>query len=170
VKVVHESAAVDFDEVYRTYRERTFRLCRRLTGDPHSAEDAFQEAFLAIHRALPRFRGEAKLSTWIYRIVARTALRARAKRARTCAELTADVPAPTRADADAEEDHDAVRRAIAALPAEHRVVLELFGVEELTSGEIAELLGIPEGTVWSRLHTARKQLARRLATKHHPEN
>jgi RNA polymerase sigma-70 factor (ECF subfamily) len=150
-----------FEEIFRAHGARALALCERLCGSRSMAEDAVQETFLEVYRGLAGFRGEAQIGTWIYRIALRTALRMRARRPAT-AEIT-DELAP-----DPIEPHDAlvarervrhVQRAFDALPAEQRAVVALFAVDGLSHGEIAQILGIPEGTVWSRLHKGRKALA-----------
>lgn len=150
-----------FDALFRALRKPVLALCLHLTGRRDDAEDALQETFLSVHRALPRFRAEARVSTWVYRIALRAALRVRARR-------------PEPREPETEPAHDGepamaarleARRLAAALgrlPAEQRAVISLFAVEGLTHREIAEVLGVPEGTVWSRLHAARKRLAAEL--------
>ena len=140
---------------------RVLSLCLHLTGSPGDAEDAAQEVFLAVFRDLPKFRGESRLSTWIYRIAVRTAFRVKAKRPRTVPldlESATETPDP----ALQRERSRHLARALANLSAEHRTVLALFALDGLSHREIAETLGIPEGTVWSRLHLARKKLAAEL--------
>jgi RNA polymerase sigma-70 factor (ECF subfamily) len=133
-----------------------------VTGRRADAEDATQEVFLAVHAALPRFRGEPRLSTWVYRIALRAALRVRAGR-RDGEPFDAGIPAGGGEGEVAWRDEARrVAAALGRLPAEHRLVLSLFGVEALTHGEAAEVLGVPEGTAWSRLHAARRALAAAL--------
>lgn len=154
-----------FDELFAQLRHPVFALCLRLTGNRADAEDAFQEAWLAIHAGLPRFRGESQSSTWVYRIALRIGLRARSRRRDHESELPATADPRLRADEQllaAERDRK-VAEALGALGADHRTVLSLFAVEELSQKEIAAVLGVPEGTVWSRLHAARKKLAASLA-------
>jgi len=148
-----------FEQIFHVHRGRVFALCQRLCGNRALAEDAFQDTFLDVYRGLRGFRGEAQLGTWIYRIAMRTALRLRA---RTPTPVDADFEPPAAAPHAALEARDHARRvqaALDALPAEQRTVIALFAVEGLSHGEIAEILGVPEGTVWSRLHKARKALA-----------
>jgi RNA polymerase sigma-70 factor (ECF subfamily) len=155
----------DFTALYRDLREPILALCRNIVGDAAEAEDALQETFLAVYHALPRFRGESKPSTWVYRIAIRTALRQASRfRRRSMEPLTADPPAAVSGDpAEARELSERLDAAMARLPVEHRTVLSLFSVEGLAHEEIATILGIPIGTVWSRLHTARKKLRKILA-------
>jgi RNA polymerase sigma-70 factor (ECF subfamily) len=153
-------APPSFDEVYRDCHRQVFALCRHVLGNPSDAQDALQETFLAVAQALPRFGGESSVKTWVHRIAIRVAIKLRARRPLhdelDHASDTGHDPTAQRAEADA------VTRAMAGLSFEHRLVLSLFGVAGLSHGEIAETLGIPEGTVWSRLHHAKKQLAAAL--------
>jgi RNA polymerase sigma-70 factor (ECF subfamily) len=159
-----EGRAAIIRELFLAHRERILALCLHATGRKTEAEDALQETFLAVHRALPGFRGEARLSTWVYRIALRAAAATRARRRPTeplLDEVADAAPGPDRA---AEGRIEAARlgRALDQMGAEHRMILSLFAVEGLRHGEIAEILGVPEGTVWSRLHAARKALGRAL--------
>jgi len=116
---------------------------------------------------LRTFRGDAQLSTWIYRVAIREALALRARKAPTTelehAESLPSPAAPLDALAAARQQARAVQAAFRTLSAEHQAVLSLFAVEGLKHKQIAEVLGIPEGTVWYRLHEARKALRARLS-------
>lgn len=159
---VRTDAKATFTEIFEAFRKPVLGLCLHLTGNGADAEDATQEVFLAVFQALPKFRGESKLSTWIYRIAIRTAFRVKAKRPKT-EPLEREPEAPPGADPAIErENARRLSQALVRLSAEHRVVLALFAIEGLSHREISELLGIPEGTVWSRLHAARKKLASEL--------
>lgn len=152
-------------DVFRTFREPVLSLCLHLTGRRADAEDVLQDVFLAVHRALPHFRGESRLSTWIYRIAIRAALEHRARR-RPSEPLDPELPGPSQEDDLVARDRARrLLQAMAALSAEHRTVLSLFAVEGLSHREIAEILGVPEGTVWSRLNLARKRLAAEMAPR-----
>lgn len=152
------------EELFKTHRARVLALCLHLLGDRAEAEDALQETFLAVLRSLNGFRGDANVSTWIYRIALRAALK---RKARLRAHATAPLDAATNTHAEDPreriEQRAELTRALESLSAEHRVVLCLFAIEGLTHKEIAEILGVPEGTIWSRLHAARKRLSASLA-------
>jgi RNA polymerase sigma-70 factor (ECF subfamily) len=153
-----------FRVLFTQLRQPVLTLCTHVTGHRADGEDAAQEAFVSVLRALPQFRGEARPSTWVYRIALHAALRVKARRPHTPAEA-ADVEPPPLDGVRTVGSLDGARHILAAmqrLPAEHRITLALFAVQELRHGEIAEVLGIPEGTVWSRLHAARKRLAAEL--------
>ena len=155
----------DFDALFAELRAPVYKLCFRMLGNRPEAEDATQETFLAVYRALPRFRGEASPRTWVYRIALRCALKLRAQR-RGAAALGDDDGAALRSAAalrpeaalEARDEGRRLQAALASLPAEQRAVLSLSALEGVSHDEIAAILGIPAGTVGSRLHHARKKL------------
>ena len=171
-----------FDELFSRLRAPVLALCGNLCGNRADAEDALQETFLAVHSGLSAFRGESAVTTWVYRIALRVSLRVKSRHHREILDSDRlnqadgnDTQSNIGADAGSREAATGIeaalqarsegRRVLAAmarLPAEQRAVLALFAVEELKHREIAEVLGIPEGTVWSRLHLARKRLAAEL--------
>lgn len=150
-----------FDTVYAETHRSVHALCVSLLGNKADADDVVQDTFINVNRALPGFRGESSVKTWVHRIAIRLAVRHRARRKPT-AELDDNALPEGRTPADAHADADAVARSLDTLSYDHRIVVALFAVEGLTHAEIAETLGIPEGTVWSRLHKAKKQLAAML--------
>jgi RNA polymerase sigma-70 factor (ECF subfamily) len=152
------------DRLFRELRVPLHALCLHLTGRRADAEDAVQEVFVAVHRGLPGFAGASRLTTWIYRIALRAAFRARARR------QDGEPLDPETSGGGGELDmvvRDEARRVASAmerLPAGPRAVLSLFAVEGLSHREIADILGVPEGTVWSRLHAARRMLVESRST------
>jgi len=162
-----------FEELFRAMGGPVYQLCYRITGSAAEADDAVQDCFVAAGEALTSFRGDAALSTWIYRIALRAAWRRKARtRARreepgdegqSAAMTVAVAPGdePER-QAAAREEVRRVTRALATLSEEHQAILSLFAVDGLKHQEIAAVLGVPEGTVWSRLHAARKALVAAL--------
>ena len=158
-----------FEELVIAYQHRVFGVALRMLGNRAEAEEIAQETFLRAHRALPEFRGEARLHTWLYAIASRLCLNRLASADRRLVrgddEALATAPAgePSaaamleRAELDA-----AVREAIAALPEERRIVVVLRDVEGLSYDEIGEALGLEPGTVRSRLHRARLDLKAKL--------
>jgi RNA polymerase sigma-70 factor (ECF subfamily) len=152
-----------FEELFRTFRQPVLSLALHLTGNAGDAEDVVQEVFVSVHKALPSFRGEARLSTWIYRITIRAALAMKARRRETTPLDDVRPSANASSDLDARERARRLEQAMQKLSAEKRTVLSLFALEGLLHKEIADILGIPEGTVWSRLSAARKELIAELA-------
>jgi len=163
-----------FERLVRTHERNVFRLLYRMLGSREEAEDAAQEAFLSLHRHGHRFRREARFSTFLYRVAANAALNRRRSRSRARArelELAqrhvagAQVHAVPRDPEDAThgvEIQDRVQQALQQLPDELRVAVVLYDIEGQSYRDIAETLGIPEGTVKSRIHRARLGLRERL--------
>ncbi|MFP2956294.1 RNA polymerase sigma factor [Myxococcus sp. 1LA] len=160
---VRESA---MRQLYEALSGKLYVLCHGITRDPSDAQDAVQETFLSIQRALPQFRGDAQLSTWAYRIAVRAAVAARTRSERHRGDaVDVEVADPRARIEETFESRERKRRleaAMTTLSLEHRTVLSLFAVEGLSHAQIASVLGIPEGTAWSRLHLARKRLAAAL--------
>jgi len=148
------------------HRERALRLAWRIVGgDEAAAEDVTQEAFLKAYSGLARFRGDAALGTWFYRILVRQAysyLRWRAVRERLAGPSPADPPDPA---PDAPGDPALRRRiaqALAALPRSQRDAFLLIHLEGFTVLETADIMGRAPGTVKSHLHRALQALRRQL--------
>ena len=164
------------DALLRRHHPRLRALCQRLTGDPTDADDACQEALIALVRGLPRFDGRSSFATWAYRVTANTCLdelRRRRRRPRPGladddalggdsvglvggGRLAPGLASPDTADRVAARlDVDA---ALAQLPADFRVAVVLRDLCQLSYGEIAEVLGVPVGTVRSRIARGRAAL------------
>jgi RNA polymerase sigma-70 factor, ECF subfamily len=156
-----DAASADLDATFERDKERLYALCLRLTGRHEEAEDALQDTWLAARSSIAKFRGDASLSTWLYRIAIRSATRVRAQR-RT-ATLEREPESRTRDDEESREKLRRLLRALDELGLEQRTVLALSAIEGLGATAIAEVLGVPEGTVWSRLSLARQSLRRAIA-------
>ena len=166
-----QTGFVDFDLVYERFRLPVWRLARRLTKSEEEALDTTQEIFLRVWRGLPGFRGEAKLSTWVFQIAWNYLRAHRRKMGRTLQIVGEDIhsaqelvasardsgPDPERR-AQATELLDRVEKALHKLPEHYRVVVWLRDGEDLSYQEIADALDIPIGTVRSRLARARETL------------
>jgi RNA polymerase sigma-70 factor (ECF subfamily) len=156
----------DLDQLFRAERERLLALGLQLTGHPAMAEDAVQEAFLLAHRFAGSFRGEAAASTWLYRITIRVATKLREReRAVGRREKRSVEPAkPQRPDeVGALRDRViAMYRAMEDLPEEQRTALAMLSLRGLPAARIAEILEVPEGTVYSRAHAARRALREKM--------
>ena len=153
-------------ELYDTHAPRVFRLAYRLTGDSELAQECTQETFIRAFSHLSRFRGDASLSTWLHRIavsVTSNGLR-KVKRFRQ-READLDEARPLEAAAEGAEPDLRARlaRAIDALPEIYRTVVIMHDIEGYTHTEIAEALGVAEGTCKGRLSTARAKLRETLA-------
>lgn len=150
------------------YQHRVFGIALRMMRDPAEAEDVAQEVFLRVHRGIDAFRGEAKISTWLYAITSRVCLNRLAspnRRSREGEDVIACLPSPEAdpaAVAVRSELEAALHRAIGELPDDRRIVVVLRDIEGLTYDAIAETLALEPGTVRSRLHRARTELKERL--------
>lgn len=165
-----------FDELVRRHQARIFNLARALVGEDAEAEDLAQDTFVRAWRAIRRFRGESAFRTWLYRVainVIRSHLAARSRKQivwgwwRRDARGEGTMPREAVDPADLEDDamrREIIDRALAALPADQRVAVTLRDVEGLDYREIAAALGVPIGTVMSRISRARGRLRPSLAT------
>jgi RNA polymerase sigma-70 factor (ECF subfamily) len=156
-----------FQELVERYKDLVFALIARTVQDRTRAEDLAQDVFLRVHRGLPYFRGEARLSTWIYRIVANVCLQDRA-RPGAAASIDDGRPGRTPSGTDRQfgdlELRDRLEKAIARLPAHYRLVIAAHYLQELRYEDLAEALDLPLGTVKTQLHRAKQQLRRLLET------
>jgi RNA polymerase sigma-70 factor (ECF subfamily) len=158
-----------FEELVMTYQHRVYGVALRMLRNQAEAEEVAQEAFVRAHRALGDFRGDAKLSTWLYAITSRLCLNRLASGERRLRRQGEDAllrlsDAGPRPDAALErrELETALGRAIDELPEDRRIVVVLRDIEGLSYDEIAQVLELELGTVRSRLHRARADLKEKL--------
>ena len=161
-----------FSELVTRTQRRVYNLAYRVLGNRQEAEDLTQEVYVRAWRALPRFRGESKFSTWLYRITTNACFN---RRRRLSAQLHAvderdmeRIPGGQRDPA--QQTIEGERRAtlwasVGRLPAAYRLAITLFYQEQLSYVEIAEMLSLPVGTVKSHLNRARRALAEMLRSK-----
>ncbi|HEY0464581.1 MAG TPA: RNA polymerase sigma factor [Polyangiaceae bacterium] len=158
------SAAFSFDAIYEAEFDYVYRVLTRLVG-ASEAEDLVQEVFLVVHRRLPEYRGDARLTTWLFRIayhvagayVRRERLR---RRLSSLFGIEAKIEAECAHAAEGFAEVERVRSALQRLSFEKRSALVLYEVEGWSCQEIADSVGVPVGTVHTRLHHARRDFAR----------
>jgi RNA polymerase sigma-70 factor (ECF subfamily) len=153
--------AAAFEELVRIYQADIWRLCFHLLGSRTLADDVTQDAFVRAYRFLPRFRGDAKFSTWLFSIARNCALdelRRAGRRKRIDASLQAE---PDRYAPEATLGIE-VREAVAGLALDLREPLVMIDVMGQSYAEVAEAMRLPLGTVKSRVHRARQLLAHAL--------
>jgi RNA polymerase sigma-70 factor (ECF subfamily) len=165
-KLVHRAQRGDrraFAQLVERHEARLYTLAARTLGNEADAADAVQEALLRAWLALPRFRADALFSTWLYRICVNAAHDQRAKRR---AEPIEDVPeTQDPRDRFAESELSGrLQHALDELDEDFRLAVVLYDVLGCSYAEVAELTGVAEGTVKSRIHRGRTELARRLGT------
>lgn len=163
-----------FGEIVRRWERKIFALCFGMLTREDEARDATQETFISAYRGISRFRGEAKVSSWLHRIAVNQCLtvkrRAKTRSEEFLDEETGDADrifvAPSRyspgSEAEQTERLRVVRQAVSSLPVDLRQVVVMKEFEEMTFQEISETLELPLSTVKSRLYTALKQLKMKL--------
>ena len=154
-----------FGELVDRYKDVVYGLVTRMVDDRSLADDLAQDVFLKVHRGLPYFRGEARLSTWIYRIALNVCTEARARRPRELPlETESDGQRRSREPAVADtafvdlELRDRLEKAIAQLPEQYRFLVAAHYLKGVQYEALAETLNIPLGTVKTHLHRAKRRL------------
>ncbi len=153
------------------YSDYVYTIAVRVLGDEDDAADAAQEAFVRAYRAIGRFRGDAKFSSWLYRIATNRALTHLKRRRRRAPSVDIDAGPHIESAADVEptltrpddavlesEFRERVRRAVSRLPDRYRTVITLFYLEQRSYREVADALGLPMGTLKTHLHRGRAML------------
>lgn len=166
-----------FEILVERYQRPMAALVSRMTGNPEDVDDICQELFIRAWKGLPRFRGDAQFSTWLYRIAVNTAIKHRSRRRNEATvslsteeihggadSLSAPRDAPGHQGGDPfaaaanREQEKSIREAVLSLPEKQRVVVALHYFEGQTCEDISQIVGCSVGTVWSRLHYACKRL------------
>lgn len=179
VEAFREGKPGAFDAIVRTHQDRVYAFCLRMLADREDALDVAQEVFLSAYRNLAGFRGEASLSTWLLRIAANRSLNRIRQRATRAAREVMSIEPEGDGDApfqppgreedrpdrmmESRETRKILEAAIANLDEDSRMLVLLSDVEGLSYEELSEAVGIPLGTVKSRLHRARMALRKMLA-------
>lgn len=172
-----------FAQLVRQHQNQVYGLCLRMLGSAAEAEDLAQDVFLTVFKAIGTFRAESRLSTWIYRITRNHCLNRIKFLRRRAHERRQSLDDTRHADLAGQQIHQPVagqverpdslaegrqlelliQQQIGALSADHRELVVLRDLEHLSYEEIQEITGLAPGTIKSRLHRARLELARRLA-------
>ena len=161
----------DFEKLVTAYEKNVYNIALRMVGDPEDAADMTQETFIKAYRALSGFRGDSKFSSWLYRIASNVCLdflRSRSRHPqislsgadeddRTAFELP-DMSQNPEEQLMKKLSMEAVRRGLGQLPEQQRQILVLRELGGLSYAELAQTLGLEEGTVKSRIFRARKRL------------
>lgn len=166
-----------FNLFVQRYQDRVFRLLLRMLGDKAEAEDLAQEVFISIFKAIDGFRGDAQLSTWVYRVTmnhCRNRIKYLARRHRQSTESFEEGGAADEGSAQSDhapqqpvapdralegrQTHALLEQGLASLDEEQRELILLREVEHLSYEEIVKVTGLPQGTVKSRIHRARASL------------
>ena len=161
----------DFEKLVTAYEKNVYNIALRMVGDPEDAADMTQETFIKAYRALSSFRGDSKFSSWLYRIASNVCLDFLRSRSRHPQVSLSTVDEDDRATFELPDMRqnpeeqlmkklgmEAVRRGLEQLPEQQRQILVLRELGGLSYAELAQTLGLEEGTVKSRIFRARKRL------------
>jgi len=151
---------MNFEEIYTGYSPKLMRLCLGYTNDEAAARDLLQEIFLIVWQQLPKFRGEASMGTWIFRIASNFCLRQMKKEKRI---LRAPMPAewPDTTQPDSREQLSFLYECIAGLAETDRIVISLE-LEDLPQAEIAQITGLSAANVRVRIHRIKEKLTQKF--------
>jgi len=167
---VTAAPALTVEDVYAQHRTLLVRWTARLAGPRMDLDDVLQEVLLQIHHALPGFRGDAMLTTWLYQLTHRVVMRwLRRERVRRFlfgsgaedADAPSEEPGPF-ASLERQQSSRVLYAALDRLPEKHRTAFLLFELEQLPAEEIARIMVTKPGTVWVWLHRARSKLREML--------
>ena len=152
------SGLPDFDSLVEQYSSFVYNVALRMMGKPEDAEDVAQDAFLSAYRAFERFRGESRVTTWLYRITVNAALMKlrKEKRARTLTQTGLD-------DIEIADWSETLREGIDQLSPELKAAVVMRDVEGLSNSEAADILEITVSSLKSRLHRARVLLRKHMS-------
>lgn len=178
VRWVLEGDADAFGAIVDEYQKNVYNLALRMTGNPEDAQDMSQEAFIKAFNSLASFRGDSKLSVWLYRIVSNVCLdflHSRKRRQTVSLNMddgeggSSELEIPDLSAMPEEElnrrlTREAVRKGLLSLPEDQREILLLREIEGLSYDEIAQALELEAGTVKSRIFRARKRLCAQLVS------
>jgi RNA polymerase sigma-70 factor, ECF subfamily len=155
------------DQLLRSHQPMIWAICRRIVGDDHTAADAAQEAMISVVRHLNRFDGRSSVRTWIYRVATNAALDELRRRRRrpdpVSDEVMASRAGTSPSGASVIDDRLLIDEALAQLSPDFRAAVVLRDLVDLDYAEIGEVLGLPPGTVRSRIARGRRVLAEHLS-------
>ncbi|MCC7265667.1 MAG: sigma-70 family RNA polymerase sigma factor [Candidatus Latescibacteria bacterium] len=168
IAACQQGDATALRQVFERYQDQVYRLCRHMAGNAQDAEDLTQECFVQAFGHLHSFRGDSAFGTWLFRIAANCCLGARRKRHAAFVPLDPDLPQPGGSGPEDQllrrELAGRVEAAIAALPANQRLLFVLGTQLEMPYQQIGLIAGCSEDAVKMRLHRARKQVREALKT------
>lgn len=149
-----------FDEIYKSYWNKVFRICMGYFNDHDAAKDIAQDTFVAIWQQLPKFRGEAAIGTWIFRIASNNCLRQIKRQNRMPrAEMPEEMEEPS--DSNIEFEVQFLYKCIAELPETDRLIISLE-LENVKQAEIAKIIGLNETNIRVKIHRIKERLAKKF--------
>ncbi|RZJ72167.1 RNA polymerase sigma factor [Flavobacterium sp.] len=154
-----------FETIYQTYWNKIFRLCRGYLGDDDWAKDVAQDSFVSVYNNLGKFRGEASVGTWIYKIAVNNCLRQIEKDKKLQKSgVPENIPEPP--EIDNQPQIDLLYKFISELKELDRIVISLE-LEDIRQAEIAQITGLSEANVRVKIHRIKEQLLKKFQTHGH---
>ena len=169
VAAIAQGDRTAFEALYRALETPLYRFIRLRLNDPHRSADIMHDVFLEIWRNAGSFRGQSNARTWIFAIAWRKVMDAFRQNDKVIYQETVPEQIDDTTDAEgaiaASEDSRAVRDCLKGLSIEHRMAMELTFFDEMSYSDIAAIVGVPEGTVKSRVYHAKQLMLRCLSAK-----
>jgi len=176
IKAIQKGDQNAYAEIVELYKEKVYRICYRMLGNRHEAEDAAQEAFIRAYVNIDTYNPAMKFSSWLYRIATNLSIdKLRKKKPDVYLDeevsgaegltMYSQLPAADASPEDTVETlelQETVQKAIQKLPEKYRSVIVLKYIEDLSLQEISEILDLPIGTVKTRIHRGREALRKHL--------
>jgi len=170
VNAARAGDASAFDDLVLETQQGVYNVALGVLGNAQDAQDAAQDVFLRVWRALPAFRGDSSFGTWLYRVTVNVCLNRRRQYAAGCQQIDGEelveqlpAPGPDPQSITMRRERDAyLWEMVERLPAQYRLVIVLFYQQQMTYSQIADVLSLPLGTVKAQLNRARQVLARTL--------
>jgi RNA polymerase sigma-70 factor (ECF subfamily) len=147
---------MNFEEIYKVYGPKVFRLCKGYVNDPDAAKDLVQETFIAVWQNLPKFRNESSISTWVFRIATNNCLRLLEKEKKV-SKTELPFQLEDKAEVHTEEKIDFLYTCISELEEMERIIISMV-LEDLPQAEIAAIVGLSDGHVRVKIHRIKEKL------------
>lgn len=157
-----------FSELFHEYREMVYRVVYKLLGNSEETNDAVQQTFIELYKSLPGYAGKSKFTTWLYRIAVNVSIqffrkrRTQDKNQPFNPEIHADTSNGSDHPLEKKELRKQIEEALASLHIRKRTVVVLHDIENRTMEEISDIIGVPVGTIKSRLFYGREELKKKL--------
>ena len=159
---------MNFEEIYKTYWQKIFRLCMGYVNNYELAQDIAQETFIIVWQQLPKFRAEANIGTWIFRIASNHCLR-QIEREKRYKKTDLPVNIEEEKQTSNEQQIQLLYKCISELPEIDRIIISLE-LEEIKQAEIASIVGLSEANIRVRIHRIKERLTKKFKENGQPHN
>ena len=159
---------MNFEEIYKTYWQKIFRLCMGYVNNYELAQDIAQETFIIVWQQLPKFRAEANIGTWIFRIASNNCLR-QIEREKRYKKTDLPINIEEEKQTSNEQQIQLLYKCISELPEIDRIIISLE-LEEIRQAEIASIVGLSEANIRVRIHRIKERLTKKFKENGQPHN